>query len=66
MTDNEKIDAISKGWGQVTERKTWSRDTLAGTRALSKTLLPKGLNPTKPRWCSVANAFVVTANAEKT
>ena len=66
MTDKEKIDAISKGWDQVSERKAWSRDTLAGIRALFKTLLHKGLNPTKPRWCSIEKAFVVTADAKKT
>ena len=48
------------------ERKTWSRDTVAGIHRVYEALLRKGLHPSKPRWCPKANAFVVMANAEKT
>ena len=50
----------------MTERKTWSRDTVAGIHRVYEALLRKGLHPSRPRWCPDANAFIVTANAEKT
>ena len=50
----------------MTGRKVWSRDSVAGIYRLYEWLVLKGLEPSRPRWCSESNAYIVTANVEKT
>ena len=50
---------------EMVERKTWSCDTFAGIHRLYEALLRKGRRPSEPRWCSFANAWVVTGIARQ-